>query len=791
MDKNNKGLHGFALAALMASVALFPGSGAAEENRLVPGDAPLISAEQFDAAFPTGSIGGAEMDAPLPPRLIPFEQPASSLELTGEDDAITLTFPLTERMRTSGGTLKLAYTNAVSVLPDTAEVQVFVNGKAVGAFPVRSPNGVRVESIPLYAANLVTGRNKVVLRASQHHRVDCSLEATYELWTHLSPTESGFETAAQAHFDAPMDLLTVGKTADGFTNIHLVAAPGRDMSLINQALSAVQALSLALNRKDITVTIGPKPGKGPGIDLYVGSAAQPGQSVFARKVLEARGPGFSIGDAGEAGRAMVVIGGNTPKELDKSLLQVLRGPMREALKTGVLASEPGVIRMKPEGNYTLADAGYESHHFKGRLSRTRFNVEMPADFYPAEYATLNFYLSGVTAPGLLPSSQFLVRVNDRVVTSFPFRNTDGETFNHKRIEMPLRAFRPGVNRVELLAEVPSAADAACKPGERGDNKPRFMLMKESALEVPSLARIGRLPDLGAFSGNAYPYNSGKPFAVMIDKPGDVAVSTALTTVTRLALAAGRPVKAHLIVGQPTEGMQGNVLVIAANMPKSGAPLIEPADMPAEQASTSAPDGAADAEIDAFTTNSITRLDGTFAAGSEELMDTFQQDTTRESGARSFNIRVGDWLNQAVTRFNSWLRYQDAEEGALPEDENTLVSVTQRAAPSGTGVWTTIRAATPEDLSRGFHRLSDPKVWEQLEGGTAIVRADTLDVVTHQADQRFVNELTDESFGNFRRLAAAWFSDNFQIYMLIIITLLGSFGLWMSRMVPKSGVRTDE
>ena len=279
---------------------------------------------------------------------------------------------------------------------------------------------------------------------------------------------------------------------------------------------------------------------------------------------------------------------------------------------------------------------------------------------------------------------------------------------------------------------------------------------------------------------------------MVDKPGDVAISTALTTVTRLALAAGRPLQAHLITGQPPEEMQGNVLIVAANMPKSGTPMVEPgAALGAQAEGGPALDSATDAEIDAFTTNSITRLDGVFSAGSEELLDTFQQDTSKDSGGKSVNARIGDWLNGAVTRFNSWLRYQDAEEGALPEDENTLVSVTQRAAPSGTGVWTTIRAATPEDLSRGFHRLSDPKVWEQLEGGTAIVRADTLDVVTHQADQRFVNELTDESFGNFRRLAAAWFSDNFQIYMLIIITLLGSFGLWMSRMVPKSGVRTDE
>nr|WP_316652460.1 cellulose biosynthesis cyclic di-GMP-binding regulatory protein BcsB [uncultured Gellertiella sp.] len=731
---NNKKIHGLALAAWLASVALFPGNGEAEENRLVP-EVAAAPAAPSEAAAPVATATS----------LIPFEQAASSLVLRGEDDTIALTFNISEPARLVGGALQLAYTNAVSVLPDTATIEVKVNGKPAGSFPVRSPSGYQLQSIPVGTDALRMGRNRVEVRAIQHHRVDCSLDATYELWTRLSPDRSGFLSKAPIHFAAPMDLLAVGKTGEGFTDIRLIAPSGDNTAVVNQAMTAVQALALAMNRRDVMVSVAEGPGKGPGIDLYVGTATQVGQSAAARAMLAGAGPGLSVKDAAEPGRAVAILEGGSRKELDGALLAALRGPLSAALTSGVLAPQPGQLVARPTVAYTLADTGYQSRPFTGRLARTRFDIAMPADFYPAEYDTLNFFLSGATAPGLLPSAQLLVRVNDRVVTSFPFRNTDGETFRHKRIEMPLRAFRPGINRVELLAEVPDSRDAACQPGERTDGKPRFMMLQESGLEVPALARIGRLPDLGAFSGTAYPYAGGKPFTVMVDRPGGPALSVALTTVARLALSAGRPVNARLAYGSAGSSTTGDVLAVSTGgQPDASAPGTPAAVPPV------APIAGQDAVpgTDAFTTSATGHVDGLVSAGSEELLDAFQQSTAREGG-RSANARFQDWLAQASSRFNSWLRYQDADKGELPEDANSLVTVSQRRAPAGDGVWTTIRAASPANLERGFRSLADPLTWEKLEGGTAIIRADTLELVTRQAEHRFVNEITDESFGNFR------------------------------------------
>ncbi|MBB4064178.1 cellulose biosynthesis cyclic di-GMP-binding regulatory protein BcsB [Gellertiella hungarica] len=762
---------------LFASVSCAPAVALAGENRLAP---PVADVE--------AASGGAPAVAPAPAdrkgSLIPFEEPPSSMKLTGEDDSTLLTFSLPERLRLAGGVLELSYTNAVSVLPDTARVDVALNGQSVGQFPVRSPNGFTTIRIPLKGDQVKAGRNQVRLRVVQHHRVDCSLPATYELWTRLSAGESGFRTALPVRFAGAADLLAVGRNGKEQTEIRLVADPAGGVALVNQAMPVIQSLALAMNRRDVVVSVAGQPGTGPGIDLYVGEAGQQGQPEAARRVLSGAAPGLTVADAEGSGRAAVVLRGASPRELQAGLLAALRGPLNEALQTGILAPRPGGIKGGPGSRHTLADAGYEAQPFAGRLSRARFTIDMPADFYPAEYDTMKFFLSGATAPGLLPNAQFLVRVNDRIVTSLPFRNTDGEVFRHKPIEMPLRAFRPGTNRVELLAEVPAPSDEACRPGEREDDKPRFMMLKESALEVPSLARIGRLPDLGAFAGTGYPYGRGKPFSVMIDRPGEETLSVAATTVTRLALAAGKPVEAILAFGGVDAAAKGDVLAISTDAAsKVHAAAVEPGE------AAGVPEAATAPAIDGVTTSATGHGDAIVSAGSEALLDAFRQSTST-GGERSMNARLQEWLGQLSNRFNSWLRYQDAPEGPMPEEKDTLVSISQTPLAGGEGVLTAIRAKSPDDLARGFDALSDPQAWERLEGARAILRAGDLALVTHQADQRFIREITDESFGNFRRLAASWFSDNFQIYIGLVIALFVGFGLWLGHVIPRKGVRSE-
>jgi cellulose synthase operon protein B len=726
-------------------------------------------------------------------QIVPFEQASDSLLLSGEDDVTVLTFNVSPEQFAAGGLLQVGYQNAVSVVPDASSIEMELNGKPIGKFFIASPNGVALETVQLSSADLKQGRNTLALRARQSHRVDCSLGATYELWTRISPKDSGFVSSAKPAFTRLQDLASVGKTDAGTTDLHLVIPTAATTDMINNASSLMQTLALYLNRTDVVVTVGDKPGTGPGIDVFVASNWSKSTAI-PQQVLDAPS-GISVRNGQTQDRASVILRANTQKELQAMLLDAVQGPMKDGIDTGMFAPKFGTIVAEQEKTYTLADAGYRTRTFAGRLSHTHFNLVMPADFYPAEYATLDLGLHAATSPGLDPNSQLLVRVNDKVVTSYPFSNTAGSQFDGKRIELPLRAFRPGVNAVEILAEVPKASDVACEPDQRDDSKPRFLLLENTSITIPKLARIGRLPDLAALSGKAYPFRDGNPFDLYVEHSDTQSVSAALTVLTRLSLAAGGPLAATVKLGKPDGTAAGNVLFLAATQSfadagktgKSSFPdmTIAKAALPLDIAGT-----------DNIKTAAIVAPEPTAnmvgEANPEDLLKAFQKNTKDAADDAPMSVTVQKLFSSATSGFGKWLRYEDpASEGENATNGNALLKISQIEAPAGTGTWTILQADSPRDLSIGVGRLVEPAVWNALDGGSADIKMASLALENHAAKTRYFTEMTDQSFGNYRRLLAAWFSDNFQIYVGLVLGLMGVFALWLGFRVPNKGVGADQ
>ncbi|KQY48828.1 cellulose biosynthesis cyclic di-GMP-binding regulatory protein BcsB [Rhizobium sp. Root483D2] len=752
--------------------------------RSLPGESEsILSTRALEADIPAVKASG----------LVPFEQARPAYHLSGEDAVARLSFNLSAGQAESGGQLSLAYRNAVSVIPDTSVMDVEINGRAAGTFPIASPNGFKSEMLPVAANVLKPGRNQVVLRARQFHRVDCSLEATYELWSELDPTASGFAAIRQQGFQSFDDLLTVARTEAEVTDIRLILPQAATAEMLNDAAPVLQTLALFMNRDDIAVTVGEKPGTGPGIDLFVSTDRTRAQTRDGDH--QAAPYGLSVRNAGTDGRAVVSLRGATRAHLSSQLLQAIKGPLKDSLDSGIFSTRSGTIIADASTSFTLADTGYETRVFSGRLSRTGFNMVMPADFYPADYATIGLKLSAATSPGLKRSAQFLVRVNDRVVTSYPFRNSAGEQFDGKLIELPLRAFRPGNNKVELLAELPVSADETCTPDMRDNATPRFILLQDTRIEIPALARLGRLPDIGALAATAYPYADGAPFDIVVERPDAQSASAALTMLSRLALAARNPLNADIRLGAANPSADRNALVITTqnafadlgSAGKSGFPIdaFHPATATA---------GGVDPIRTAATSDTV------FVAGatpgddddSSALLDAFRKSTTRPQDEASVSSKLQTWFSGAGARFGKWLNYQDgAAATVMLKPGHSLLTLTQTPSPTGDAVWTVVHAGSPADMALGVRRLVEPAVWQGLSGGSAEIETASLAVNTLPAGSHFIAGMTDQSPSNIRRLAAAWFSDNFQFYVLLITGLMGVFAVWLGLAIPRKGVRSDQ
>ncbi|GAB5464269.1 cellulose biosynthesis cyclic di-GMP-binding regulatory protein BcsB [Hoeflea alexandrii] len=780
-----------AAAAMLLSGHALPMANAQSLLSETPSASPVVSLRGLGEStiLSTRPITAISSTPREKANLISFEQPGSALMLEGENDVVDLTFVLDADSIAAGGDLVIAYRNAVSVMPEASMVAVMINGSSAGEFPIRSPSGFEKQTIRVSPALLRVGVNEVRLRAVQHHRVDCSMEATYELWTEIDRNLSGFLAGSPVRPDDFAALRGIGRNDNGLTDLRLILPEGAGADALNRAAPILQTLALALNRDDLSVTVARSPGHGPGIDLIVAVDEDPAS------LDETRGNepyGLSVSQAAAPGRARVVLRAASAGEIPGLLLNAVQGPLQPVLDSGIRAGRKGEIRVGESSVYTLADAGYVATPFSGRLFHTRFDMVLPADFYPADYATMDLALQAATSPGLKPTSQLLVRVNGHIVKSLPMRDTGGEVFSGRKLELPLRAFRPGRNQIELLAELERAADDRCLFAERDDSVPRFILLDTTEIRVPALARVARYPELAAMAGAAYPYAGPSGVDVHVLKPDSRSISAAMTMIAKVGLAARAPVITRIAFGPPASDT-GNAIVIAPR--REIEHLSQNGAAPGETTAQVIDFAQASDLADPFVTSSI-NLPGAaiplaMATDPAALLAAFHQ-TTRDLGDAGSPVRsFTSGINDAYRSFRQWLNYERPSDSAPLQEARRKAELWQRPGVSGTGVVTWLTADTSSDVVAASQMLAEPAVWNRVEGERVILDLDTGSIRTIRPQGHFSHDISDYGPGNLRRIAAAWFSDHFRIYVALVIGLMAVFAVWLGRAVPGAGVRTDK
>ena len=709
---------------------------------------------------------------------------ADRLQLRFEGETSAKTWPIYVTAAEAGARARIhiGFTNAISVMPEVSALSISVNDVDIAQTPIAAATDPGALDVELPRGLLTPGYNSVRIAVAQRHRVDCSMEATYELWTQLDPATSGlaFPGVADPHFEQLDDLAAISPDPSGATTIRLALPEDADAGALDNGLRAVEAVAIRAGAQRPRVEIVDEVDDRPGLFVVAGQREflkQHGLGAFAG------GQGKTLGIEGQEapGRVVVVAVGDTQKETADAIDGLL--PAREAQERAesppaarALASQFG-YPVRGAARVPLSELGVRTEEFSGRLFRASFDITLPGDFYPADYDKLTLSLTAGYASSLLSTSQILVRVNDREAGSTPLKNPRGDLFHDRPVSVPLGSLRPGVNHVIVEAQTPDAGDKACDVKHVMDGRKRFVLFDTSELVMPAIARVGRMPNLSATLSSAFPYmdETGFVFAPSHDRRTLDALAGFLA---RVAVVAQKPVGAHVTFDR--KAAQGAPVLAVGALDDFPSSMIEQAgvDLPALKKLWWRPNAAEVGAGAAAPQLGSGDVYDQWAQGAHAAPEDFSQRLSlRALYDRYINIHREDF---AILR---------EPDHPIEAPEKSTVLLAQARGLKGADTWTFVIGATQASLARDMPNLVAPSNWNEVEGRSAAfsprVGARKLD----DATQVWFIPSDALTPTNVRLIAAGYLSANLDIYAALLLVVAGLLGLATRAAVKAHGAQT--
>ncbi|MCI4678432.1 cellulose biosynthesis cyclic di-GMP-binding regulatory protein BcsB [Rhodoblastus acidophilus] len=744
--------------------------------------------------------------------------------LSGEIGASEWPIYLSEAQARSRLRFQLGYMSAVSVMPEASKIIVSINDVEIGATRISAFDKVQTVDFDIPPNLVKPGFNAVRIAVDERHRVDCSLEATYELWTQIDPSQTGIlAPSSQNEALGLADLAALPPDSQGALPVRAVL-PGRTSpGNIERVIRAVQIIASSGHFEQPMVDVGPMAGGAYGVNLVVGLAADLARIPDLAAFGGIDGPRLAFLPATAARRATIVITGRTQDDVNRALRQFDKTAQPRGSRAGLRASQafPG-YRVTGGETVKLADLGLHSEEFSGRYFRVGFNIIMPADFYSADYAKVPLDLAGGYAPGLLSNAKIIVAINGHNAVSAPLSNARGAVFKDKTLPLPLGFLRPGLNRIEIQAQLPTAADAACDPLAAIANKKRFLFLDSTTIRIPQLARIGRVPDLAVTASGGFPYiGGGKQPKLYAPSPDIHSIAAAATFAARMAASAGRPIDFRFTTAPPAVGSGATLVVAAAGQldfataralgldperlraawaDRSAAPadslakpspadirarsrLVLQKNLPAACHLRRAPvvgpaSGVPPVDIAALLAEAANPPEtpanrDLFDAWSEKLggHERWRQ-WLKGAGAEIADVAGAAWRG---TMDEAQALIANGDEAAAKiiyrSDNSLLIAQTVRGAAAD-DVWTLVTAPNSTLLSQSVDCLSDPRVWRHVDGRLSLLDDSDGAIATLPASQLHFVATQPLSVSNVRLISASWLSLNPAVY--VTFTLIVAF-----------------
>ncbi len=664
--------------------------------------------------------------------------------------------------------LLLSLQTSISTAPESSSMRVFVNDQEIGTIKLAAGDPYQVE-LKVPNGLVQPGYNAVSILVDQKHRVDCSVDATYELWTQVDPEHSGFVFSgnAKAGGNSVPDLIALGGITDGRTPIHGQVASGASSAEYNRILAVIQSLAIAGSFDRPAVTIGAERGQGPGIDVVVGTRSTVAEAIGADRAAGLK-DGVSVLSDEANQRKVLVITGKTTGDVDAAVEDFQRlgeQQQNDGTPQGLRALANAKGRsLTPNSLVPLQNLGFIAQPFSGRLYKERVNFSMPSDFYPGDYGSMVLHLSAQYAANLSRDAELVLRANGETVADITLGASRTGVIDDQRLPIPLSKLRPGENTIEFEARLPTAADAVCDPlAGTNEDRARLSVSGSSFLEIPSFARVGRYPDIAALvSGASFSdHQASDTTSIYVAGLNTPSLDAAGSFLAKMAYSSGHVLPVDVTTTVPDAG-QRRIMAF-------GSFTKVPQEIQNETGLdlSSAPDGLSAAVEKSNRGQAVASL--SFGGASSKEAAPASEAPSEMSKIFAPATDLIEAVKAPAQSLLAELRLTPAGDtknssSAFRPDDKTGLLIAQKEMPSG-GVWTVVSSPSEETLSTTIDAVMERSTWTRLNG--SIQSFSTTGQVLGQVSPRDVSLFQTQplSIGNVRLIIAGWFSNHAMEYTL--------------------------
>lgn len=531
----------------------------AAQNRVpvIPPDPPSVGAPAVGIAVPLASPTPTpepvnrvqSMRLPLR-RLIPLDSP---ILMRNASSTYTVFVPQSARFESRTYNLRLKFTNSIALLGERSVLRVVMNDIIVAQFYLERSKPFNEVDIEVPLSLVQVGFNRLQFIVAQHYTYKCEDPSAPELYTEIDPDRSYLSTTGEWK-PVPERLSFLRWWVDEKLwvpyQFNVCIPSSGAMSDLHLAWGAIvtQGMALAVNNQPFRVSTATA--LRPGMDnIVIGTMNELTPFLTATEAGSINGSFLAIKSLpGDPTRCMIIVSGRNDQEVSQTalalgLVNFGLPDSKYAIVDQMTLPEAAYVRNAPvqvPGIYSFRQLGFRTTTIKGwNTSVYPLRVYMPGDISRDDLSNAELRLHFVYGAGLRKDSVLNVFINGQFQTAVRLKDIEGATHWDHRLYLPMQAFQPGLNEIELAPKMVPLMSNQCEILQ--DENLQFTLYEDSEFVFPKALRKARLPSLGLFSQTAFPYSyppDGTETAVHVTSTNTDAVCAAWTLMGKMAQISG-------------------------------------------------------------------------------------------------------------------------------------------------------------------------------------------------------------------------------------------------------------